>query len=86
MGFADVNDLGRKNELVNRFFSGEVSCLIIMASGDNEEVGKLYEDSECFRIIKDQQNDNFEIKEACYVDPITRNNNATLLISRKSFR
>ena len=86
MGFAEVNDIRRKNELVGRFFSGEVSSLIIMAFGDLNEVNKLYEDSECFRMIKDQQNDNFEIKEACYVDPITRNNNATLLISRKTFK
>ena len=83
MGFADVNDLKRKNELVSRFFSGEASSLIIMASGDLGEVGKLYEDSECFRRIQ-ETGENFTIKEACYVDPITRNNNATLIVSRKS--
>ena len=84
MGITDVNDLSRKNQLVSRFFSGETSSLIILASGDLNEVRKLYEDSESFRRIKETGED-FEIKEACYVDPVTRNNNAALVICRKEF-
>lgn len=80
--FTDVNDIVLKNNLVSKFLNRELTSIIISAFGDEKELTKLYEDSESFRIINKNEKD-IDIQEVCYVDPVTRLNNASLLISRK---
>ena len=80
--FTDVNDMAKKNSLVNEFFNGNLTDLIISALGDESELAKLYEDSESFRMINDRDK-NLVIREVSYIDPVTRLNNASLLISKK---
>ncbi len=80
--FTDVNDMKLKNSLVKQFFYGNLSSIIISALGDENELAKLYEDSESFRRINEMHG-NIDIQEVCYIDPVTRLNNASLLISKK---